>query len=390
MDYRFSPEDEAFRQELLEFLRRELPTDWDPGGILPELVDWEFTRQMRQKLAQRGWLTMHWPQEYGGQGASPMRSTIFHEVMSYHRAPGRDVFERVLAPALMIHGTEEQKKSFLRPMTMGEVQWCQGYSEPGSGSDLASVQTRAVSDGDDYVINGSKTWTTMAHRADWIILLVRTDPTAPKHRGISLILVDMRSPGIAVQPVFNMASTHEFNDVFFDNVRVPKRNLVGEENGGWYVGLTLLDIERSGVDYSASARRLLSEMVEYARNTRRNGQSIAEDPRARNLLAERYIEAETARLLAYEVAWMQDQGFVPNKEASMSKVFGSEVLQRVTSTAMEVLGLYGQLQLGDKWAPLKGRIPDHWLHGLSHTIAAGTSEVQRNIIASRGLGLPRG
>ena len=390
MDFRFSPEDEAFRQELLEFLRRELPSDWEPGGGLPELVDWKFTREMRQKLAQRGWLTMHWPQEYGGQGASPIMSTIFHEEMSYHRAPGRDVFERVLAPTLIIHGTEEQKKRFLRPVARGEVQWCQGYSEPGSGSDLASVQTRAVSDGDDYVVNGSKTWTTMAHRADWIILLVRTDPTAPKHRGISLVLVDMKSPGIAVQPVYNMAGTHEFNDVFFDNVRVPKRNLVGEENMGWYVGLTLLDIERSGVDYSASARRLLSELAVYARNTRRNGKNIAEDPRARNLLAERYIEAETARLLAYEVAWMQGQGFLPNKEASLSKVFGSEILQRVTSTAMEVLGLYGQLQAGDKWAPLKGRVPDHWLHGISETLAAGTSEVQRNIIASRGLGLPRG
>jgi alkylation response protein AidB-like acyl-CoA dehydrogenase len=346
---------------------------------------------MRKKLAQKGWLTMHWPEEYGGQGTTPVRSALFNEEMSYSRAPGRDIFGvRMLAPTLMIYGTEEQKQTFLTPVARGEVQWCQGYSEPGSGSDLASLQTRAVSDGDDYVINGSKIWTTMAHTADWIMVLARTDPDAAKHRGISFILVDMKTPGVSVQPIYNMSGGHDFNQVFFDNVRVPKRNLVGEENRGWYVGVTLLDFERSGIDYSATSRRLLSELADYARNTRSNGAPVAKDPQVRNMLAERYIEAETSRLLAYGVAWMQGQGLVPNKEASMSKVFGSETLQRVTSTGMEILGLYGQLRPGDKWAPLNGRVPENWMFSFSHTIAAGTSEVQRNIIASRGLGLPRG
>ena len=391
MDFRFSAEDEAFRQQLGEFLRQELPPDWEGGGRYPDEVDWEFTRQTRGKLAQRGWLTMHWPEEYGGQGASPVRSAIFNEEMAYNRAPGRDIFGvRMLAPTLMIYGTPEQKKTYLLPIARGEVQWCQGYSEPGSGSDLASLQTRAVSDGDDYLINGSKIWTSLGHRADWMMLLARTDPDAPKHRGISFILVDMKSPGVSVQPVHNMTGGHDFNQVFFDNVRVPKRNLLGEENRGWYVAVTLLDFERSGIEYSAIARRLLVELVGYARDTQGDGHPIARNPQVRNMLAERYIEAEAARLLAFGVAWMQGQGLVPNKEASMSKVFGTETLQRVTATGMELLGLYGQLRASDKWAPLMGRVPEHWMHSFSHTIAAGTSEVQRNIIATRGLGLPRG
>jgi alkylation response protein AidB-like acyl-CoA dehydrogenase len=346
---------------------------------------------MRQKLAGKGWLTMHWPREYGGQDASPVRSAIYNEELAYLRAPGRDIFGvRMLGPTLMIHGSEEQKQTYLPPIARGEVQWCQGYSEPESGSDLASLSTRAVRDGDDYVINGAKIWTTLAHRADWIMLLARTDPDAPKHRGISFILVDMKTPGIEVRPVINMANGHEFNQVIFDNVRVPRRNVVGEENRGWYVAVTLLDFERSGIDYSAMARRLLDETREYAAKTGSNRQPLIQTPWIRNLLADRYIECEVARLMAYNVAYMQGQGLVPNKEASMSKVFGSETLQRTTTAAMEILGLYGALGRDDKRAPLNGRVQEHWMISFSHKIAAGTSEVQRNIIASRGLGLPRG
>jgi alkylation response protein AidB-like acyl-CoA dehydrogenase len=290
----------------------------------------------------------------------------------------------------MIYGSEEQKRTHLPPISRGEVQWCQGYSEPESGSDLASLSTRAVLDGDDYVINGSKIWTTMAHRADWIFMLARTDPDAPKHRGISFILVDMKSPGIQVRPIINMADGHEFNQVIFDNVRVPRRNLVGEENRGWYVAVTLLDFERSGIEYSAMARRLLDDVWGYASEVKHNGQPLAQVPWVRHLMADRYIECEVARLMAYNVAYMQGQGLVPNKEASMSKVFGSEALKRVTAASMEVLGLYGVLGRDEKWAPLKGRVPEHWMISFSHTIAGGTSEVQRNIIAGRGLGLPRG
>ena len=391
MEFKFSPEDESFRQELRDFVVAELPSDWEGSGRWPEEANWEITGQMRKKLAGKGWLTMHWPEEYGGQNASPVRSAIFNDEMAYMRAPGRDIFGvRMLGPTLMIHGTEEQRLTHLTPVARGEVQWCQGYSEPESGSDLASLSTRAVRDGDDFVINGSKIWTTLAHRADWIMLLTRSDPDAPKHRGITFILVDMKSPGVEVRPVLNMGNGHEFNEVIFNNVRVPRRNVVGEEDQGWYVAVTLLDFERSGIDYSAMARRLLDETREYAAETRSNGHALIEIPWVRNLLADRYIECEVARLMAYKVAYMQGEGLVPNKEASMSKVFGSETLQRVTSAGLDVLGMYGALGRGDKWAPLKGRVQENWMMSFSHKIAAGTSEVQRNIIASRGLGLPRG
>ena len=391
MEFQFSPEDEKFRQGLRSFVDAELPSDWEGGGRWPEETDWNLTREMRKKLADRGWLTMHWPEEYGGQNASPVRSAIFNEEMAYMRAPGRDIFGvRMLGPTLMIHGSEELKQTHLPPVARGEVQWCQGYSEPESGSDLASLSTRAIADGDDFIINGSKIWTTLAHRADWIMLLTRTDPDAPKHRGISFILVDMKSPGIEVRPIINMANGHEFNQIIFDNVRVPRRNVVGDENRGWYVAVTLLDFERSGIDYSAMARRLLDETREYAAETKSNGSPLMGTPWVRNLLADRYIECEVARLMAYNVAYMQGEGLIPNKEASMSKVFGSETLQRVTSAGLDILGMYGILGRDDKWAPLKGRVQENWMISFSHKIAAGTSEVQRNIIAGRGLSLPRG
>ena len=193
MEFKFTAEDESFRNELRSFIDAELPSDWEGGGRYPEEDDWNLTRLVRQRMAEKGWLTMHWPEEYGGQNASPVKSAIFNEEIAYQRAPGRDIFGvRMLGPTLMIHGSDEQKMAHLPPVARGEVQWCQGYSEPESGSDLASLSTRAVRDGDDLVINGAKIWTTLAHRADWIMLLTRTDPDAPKHRGISFVLVDMK------------------------------------------------------------------------------------------------------------------------------------------------------------------------------------------------------
>ena len=391
MDFQFTAEDEAFRRDVREFIKQELPADWEGGGRYPEEDDWDLTLELRKKMADRGWLTMHWPEEYGGQNASAVRSAIFSEELTYNRTPGRDIFGvRMLGPTLMIHGSEEQKRAHLPPVARGEIQWCQGYSEPESGSDLASLSTRAVLDGDEYVINGSKIWTSMAHHADWIMLLTRTDPDAPKHRGITFILVDMKTPGIEVRPIINMAGRHEFNQIMLDDVRVPRANVVGEENRGWYVAVTLLDFERSGIDYSASARRLMDEIKDYATETTQNGKPMIELPWVRSLLADRYIDCEVARLMAYNVAYMQGQGLVPNKEASMSKVFGSETVQRVTAAGMEIVGMYGVLGRDEKWAPLKGRVQEAWMSAFSGTIAAGTSEIQRNIIATRGLGLPRG
>jgi alkylation response protein AidB-like acyl-CoA dehydrogenase len=393
MEFRFTPEEETFREELRSWLHRELPEGW--SGSVDDDDDsdanWAFTLEMRKKLADKGWLTMAWPKEYGGQSAPLMMQVIFAEEMAYNRTPGRDVFGiGMLAPTLMIHGTEDQKREHLQPVARGEVQWCQGYSEPESGSDLASLQTRAVEDGDDFVINGTKIWTSQAHRADFIMVLTRTDPDAPKHRGISFVLADMRTPGIEVQPIINMAGQHSFNMVTFDDVRVPKKNLVGEQNRGWYIGATLLDFERSGVDYSAGSQRTLEELVEFAKETTRDGRTLAQNPIVRNRLADLAIEVEVSRLSSYNIAWMQGQGLVPNKEASMGKALGTELQQHMARTGMNMLGLYGQLAPGAKYAPLKGRIERSYLTSVSATIAAGTSEIQRSIVATRGLGLPRG
>ncbi len=391
MEFKFTAEDEEFRGELRAFMKAELPNPWEGAGRYPEDDDWDLNRVIRQKMAEKGWLTMHWPEEYGGQNASPVKSAIYNEEIAYLRAPGRDIFGvRMLGPTLMIHGSDEQKKTHLPAVAKGEIQWCQGYSEPESGSDLASLSTRAVRDGDELVINGGKVWTTMAHRADWIMLLTRTDPDAPKHRGISFVLVDMKSPGVTVRPIINMAGGHEFNQVTFDDVRVPRANVVGEEDRGWYVAVTLLDFERSGIDYSAAARRLLDDTKEFATDTKQNGVPLIEIPWVRTLMADRYIECEVARLMAYNVAYMQSQELIPTKEASMSKVFGSETVQRATEAALDILGMYGTLGREDKWAPLKGRVQENWMNAFAGTIAAGTSEIQRNIIAGRGLGLPRG
>ena len=391
MEFKFTEQDEEFRKELRAFMKAELPDSWEGAGRYPEEDDWDLNIVIRKKMAEKGWLTMHWPEEYGGQAASPVKSAIYNEEIAYMRAPGRDIFGvRMLGPTLMIHGSEEQKKTHLPSVANGDIQWCQGYSEPESGSDLASLSTRAVRDGDEFVINGGKVWTTMAHRADWIMLLTRTDPDAPKHRGISFVLVDMKSPGVTVRPIINMAGGHEFNQVTFDDVRVPRANVVGDEDRGWYVAVTLLDFERSGIDYSAAARRMLDDVREFATETKRNGQPLIEIPWVRSLMADRYIDCEVARLMAYNVAYMQSQDLIPTKEASMSKVFGSESVQRVTEASLDILGQYGTLGREDKWAPLKGRVQEHWMNAFAGTIAAGTSEVQRNIIAGRGLGLPRG
>jgi alkylation response protein AidB-like acyl-CoA dehydrogenase len=390
MDFSFSKPEEKFREELRDWITDELKNQPVINGVNSE-ESWQFNLEIRRKLAEKGWLTMAWPKEYGGQGASHMMQVIFSEEMSYRECPGRDVFgTKMMAPTVMIHGSDEQKKEFLPPVARGEVQWCQGYSEPESGSDLASIQTRAVEDGDDFIVNGTKIWTSSADRADHIMLLTRTDPDAPKHRGISFLLGDMSTPGITVDPIINMAGDHVFNMVTFENVRIPKKNLVGEQNRGWYVGATLLDFERSGVDYPAEARRTLEELVGFSKMNHRNGTLISEDPVMRHRFADLAIAVEVCKLISYNIAWMQGQGMVPNKEASMGKVMGTELQQQVSTLGMKMLGLHGQLEKDSKYAPLQGKIEHAHLSNVSQTILAGTSEINRNIIATRGLGLPRG
>ncbi|MFQ5933555.1 MAG: acyl-CoA dehydrogenase family protein [Dehalococcoidia bacterium] len=390
MDFQFTKKEEAFRQELKEFFKNELPAGWhDPQ---PDIyAEGALEAEMRRKLGQKGWRTMAWPKEYGGQDASPTMQLIYHEELTYNEARKiEDQGTDFVGPTIILHGTGEQKKQHLNGIASGEEWWCQGFSEPEAGSDLAGLQTKAVEDGDDYVINGRKIWTSYAHLANWMHILTRTDPDAPKHRGITYFLLDMKSPGISIRPLITMANQHTFNEVTFDSVRVPKANMLGEKNRGWYVAMSALDYERSGVEFPAAARKLLDRLVKYAQETKVNGKTLGDDPAVAAKLAERAVEIEVSRLLCYRIAWMQGKGEVPNQEASIGKLFGSEISQRLAQTGMELLGLRSQLGEGSKWAVLRGRVEDFYLNCVPMTIYSGTSEIQRGIIARRGLELPRG
>ncbi|MDE0592010.1 MAG: acyl-CoA dehydrogenase family protein [Dehalococcoidia bacterium] len=390
MRFDFTPEEKDFKRHLSSYLDDVLPTDWHGPADESLDDDWKLNQDIKKGLAERGWLVMSWPKEYGGSDSSPMMNTIFAEEMAYRRAPGHDRFgTRMFGPTLMRFGTEEQRKKHLGSIARGEIQWCQGYSEPNSGSDLASLQTRAIEDGDDFLVTGAKIWTSLAHRADMMFMLVRTDPEAAPHKGISLILVDMKSPGVEVLTIVNMAGVHSFNQVVFDNVRVPKSNLVGDLNDGWRAGMTVLNFERSGIDYAAWARAALEEMVDYVNSDEALVTSAKTDPTVRIKLAELHMEVEAARLMCYDVSYRQGKGEIPSSEASMSKVAASEVYLKVLDYGVEILGMYGVLEPGSNQAELQGRFFKMRLFYTSGPILAGTNEIQKNIIAQRGLGLPR-
>ncbi len=395
MEFKDNTEEAAFRTQVRGFIKENLPKGlggssdpFEEGGDAEREA---LLKSWRTQLGTQGWIAPHWPKEYGGAGMSPGEQFIFNEEMAEARAPnvgGMGVL--MIGPTLIMYVTDEQKEEHLPKNTSGEVHWAQGYSEPGSGSDLASLQTRAVRDGDDYVINGQKIWSSGAHRADWMFMLVRTDPDAPKHRGISMLLVDMKSPGIQIQPLIDMSGRHVFNQEFFDNVRVPVSNRVGEENRGWYVGATLLDFERSNIGSSIALRHQVNDLIKFAQEAAKSGTlpvRLTDNLKAE--LADRAIEADVCKLISYRIISMQKRGQVPNHEASMNKNFRSEAGQRLAMTGMKVLGMYGNLTAGPL-APQAGRLSRGYLSSVSATIAAGTSEINRNVIATRGLGLPRG
>ncbi|GBD14154.1 Putative acyl-CoA dehydrogenase FadE17 [bacterium HR25] len=390
MDFRLGPTEEKWRQEVRQWIRENLPGSWEetpaPGDR------WEASREFARRLAKKGWVAPHWPREYGGLGLSLWEQLIFREEMSYHWAPLGSVAIAVdfVGPTIIIYGTEEQKREHLPRITSAEVVWCQGFSEPNAGSDLANLQTRAVREGDDYVVNGQKIWTSGAHRADWMILLARTDPDAPKHKGISYFLLDMKTPGITIQPIIDIMDNHSFNQVFFENVRVPRRNLLGEENRGWYMATTTLNFERSSIGGAAASRRLLEDLVRYVQETPADGGRLGDDPRVRYRVAESAIEVEVGRLLSYQVVSLQARGEVPSYQASIAKLYNTEMGLRLARTGLDVLGLYGQLRPRSKWVQLRGRFERQFLWMTGMVVGGGTSEIQRNLIAVRGLGLPRG
>jgi alkylation response protein AidB-like acyl-CoA dehydrogenase len=393
MNFKDNPEEAAFRTEVREFVEKEISAGVKEGGEgeagLYGRAAQERLREVRQKLAKRGWIAPAWPKEYGGASMSVMQQFIMNEEFAENRVPpvgGMGV--SMVGPTLITHGNDAQKKEHLSAILSGATHWCQGFSEPGSGSDLASLQTRAVRDGDDFIINGQKIWTTGAHLANWMFMMARTDPEAPKHKGISYFLVDMKSPGVEVRPLINLANQEMFNEVFFQDVRVPAKNVVGELNRGWYVGTTTLDFERSSIGSAVGLKHILNELVKFARANATSGVSrTGYLASVKAELADRFIETLVARMMSYRVVTMQAKGLIPNHEASMTKLFASELSQRISRTGIKVLGLYGQLY--GPGAPMKGRYENTYMTSLSSTIAGGTSEIQRNIIATRGLGLPR-
>ncbi len=390
MDFRFSQKEEAFRQEIRDWLKENMPQDWDAERSREENIN--VYREFARRLAKKRWVAPHWPREYGGLGLSVIEQLIFNEEMAYANAPigYSSIGVGWAGPTIIVYGTEEQKKRHLSAITNAETMWCQGFSEPNAGSDLANLSTRAVRDGDDYIINGQKIWTSGAHYADWMILLARTDPEAPKHKGISYFLVDMKTPGITIRPLIDMMGNHGFNEVYFENVRVPKDCLLGEENRGWYMATTTLDFERSSIGGAVGAKRMLEDLVRYATETKANGHRLIDEVRVRTRLAEAAVEAEIGRLLSYRVATLQARGIVPNYESSIAKLFNTDMQLRMAITGLEIMGLYGQLEPKSKWVPLRGRFERQYMWQTGMSVGGGTPEIQRNIIAMRGLGLPRG
>jgi alkylation response protein AidB-like acyl-CoA dehydrogenase len=406
VDWNDSEEQVIFRAQVREVIETKLPEryrrssgteegagSWQADRISKDPAARQAANDWASALAERGWIAPHWPKEYGGAGLTPMEQFVFKQEMAQAQAPGvGGMGVSLLGPTLIVHGTEAQRAEHLPRILSGEVAWAEGYSEPGAGSDLASLQTRAIKDGDDYVINGQKIWTSGAHTADWLFALVRTDPEAPKHRGISFLMMDIHTPGLNVRPLINMAWEHGFNETFFEDVRVPAKNLVGDENRGWYVGASLLDFERSNIAGAIENRRTLTDLISYVTSEDGRGRSrLSESDSLRHEVAEAYVQTEVLFNFSFRIISMQNRGLIPNYEASTSKLFNSELVQRSARLGTKVFGLYGNLwDRHDPRAPMGAQFTRRYVTSIPATIAAGSSEIQRNIIATRGLGLPRG
>lgn len=398
MDFAFTQEELDLRAEIEEFVRDALPPDWDesvvywPGsyGSMPQMESefQEITKRFNRMLGEKGWLTLGWPKEYGGQG-SAVKAAIAGDVLSYYRVPAGSIGAGIVGPTLILVGNEDLKKEFLPPIAAGEIGFWLAYSEPNAGSDLVSLKTTGVDDGDDFVVNGQKIWSSGAHVTDYGWAIVKTDMESAPHKSATLMIIPNDTPGVTINPIINICGNHSFNEVFFDDVRVPKKYVIGEVNKGFYYVMLALQFERMMIGAGAF-RRVLEELVQFAKETERNGRPLAEDPRVRKALAAIAVELEVFLSFYWKAAWMQDQGEVPELEASALKLIFTELSVKLANAAVDLLGPYGLLDKGSKWAPFGGRVGMGYLDSISGPIGAGTSEIQKTILATRGLGLPRG
>ncbi len=390
MDLNLTADERRFRDELRAWLDENVPEPWDRGTTSPEdkrahvayLHDWQ------RRLYEGGWAGVSWPKEYGGRGSTLIEQAIFQEELARASAPQLvgTIGLSLVGPTIIAMGTEEQKARYLAPILSGEEIWCQGFSEPNAGSDLAALGTKAVRDGDVFVVNGQKIWTSFAHMAHWCLLLVRTNAEAPKHKGITCLLADMRTEGITVRPLRMMSGDSGFNEVFFSDVRVPVAQVLGEIDRGWTTAITALMNERAnlGTGVQVVFKRNLEALIARARTVERNGRPAIEDPLVRQKLAQAYMELEILRLNTNRALTSLSKTGVPGPEGSTQKLYWSEMNQRTQQIAQEILGPYGQLSDFDG-----GMWEYGYLRSRGNTIEAGTSEIQRNIIAERVLGLPK-
>ncbi|MCX8071081.1 MAG: acyl-CoA dehydrogenase family protein [Candidatus Binatia bacterium] len=393
MDLAYPPEYEAFRRKFREWLRKNLATWRRAQGHLEydDPLRIERAKQWQRKLYAAGYVALSWPKEYGGQGADVLTQAIVDEELARAQAPALigQMGIQMVGPTLIQFGTEEQKRRFLPKILTAEEIWCQGYSEPNAGSDLASLQTRADLVGDEFIVNGHKIWTSNAQFADWMFCLVRTDPNAPKHRGISYLLIDMKSPGITVRPLVQITGERGFNEVWFENVRVPRSNLVGELNQGWQVANATLLHERNMLGSATRTVELFSGLVRLAKLSMRQGHPAIEDPLVRQRLAGLAMRVEAMRYHAYrqltDTVWGRPRGIA----ASVNKLVSTELNHEIAACALDLLGGYATQAPISKFAVERGKWMREFMFTLGMIIGGGTSEIQKNIIGERGLGLPR-
>ena len=390
MDLNLTSNEQQFRDEFRAWLSEYAPAEWTGGGISSEdREDYiKYLRDWQRKLYEGGWAGISWPKEYGGRGATLMEQAIFQAELARANAPQLigTIGLSLVGPTIIAMGTEEQKSRYLAPILSGEEIWCQGFSEPNAGSDLAALGTKAIRDGDAFLINGQKIWTSFAQMADWCLLLVRTDTEAPKHKGITCLLADMHSEGVSVRPLRQMSGDSGFNEVFFSNVRIPATQVLGEVNKGWTTAITALMNERAnlGTGVQIVFKRNLEALIARAHTVERNGGPASQDPLVRQKLAQAYLELEILRLNTNRALTSLSKTGIPGPEGSIQKLFWSEMNQRTQQTAQEILGPFGQLSDFDN-----GIWQYAYLRSRGNTIEAGTSEIQRNIIAERVLGLPK-